>query len=294
MNDTFAPTTSHTSQGVLDTTVQPRIASDLGNHRMLSLQLRALALSMAALVACSAFAPLLTKIRHVSMKTNLDLGEDDASTVNTEKVRDSIEFRPVFYGQDQALIWDILRLAAHAETLEEVQTNPLISVYGNDFGSKPGDIGVVAEEQGSEENINSGVGVSPASKGIPMAAAWVRYLPGTGFATSHLMDGARTNDENREDIQLCLESPELAIACFPEYQGQGLGTKLLSSLLSRVEEETDYPGVCLSCFEDNAAAMKLYHRCGFLKISGSQYTNDDAVGPTTWTLLHRFDQKRRT
>ncbi len=54
--------------------------------------------------------------------------------------------------------------------------------------------------------------------------------------------------------------PELSIAVLAKYRGQGIGTKLLTKLLSQVKNQ--YSAVSLSVSPKNPA-FRLYHRFGF-------------------------------
>ena len=62
------------------------------------------------------------------------------------------------------------------------------------------------------------------------------------------------------------DTPELSIAMLPEYRGQGIGTQLLTRLLSQVKSL--YSTVSLSVSSDNPA-WHLYDRLGFEIVSQS-------------------------
>jgi ribosomal protein S18 acetylase RimI-like enzyme len=76
--------------------------------------------------------------------------------------------------------------------------DPAIVKYHRDFGSRPGDVGVVALDDA----------------GRRLGAAWVRLVEGYGFVDR--------------------ETPELGIAVVDGVRGQGIGTALLEELLARV------------------------------------------------------------
>jgi ribosomal protein S18 acetylase RimI-like enzyme len=59
------------------------------------------------------------------------------------------------------------------------------------------------------------------------------------------------------------ETPELAIAVWPQVIGQGVGSALLSSLIGRVQAEI--PAIVLTVRNDNPA-KKLYEQFGFAVI----------------------------
>ena len=75
--------------------------------------------------------------------------------------------------------------------------------------------------------------------------------------------------------------PELAVACSPPYRGQGLGSQLLLSLITRLKEMNEKGGLVLSCRTENNA-LRLYERLGFEIVPGSLKTN--RVGGTSVTM----------
>jgi ribosomal protein S18 acetylase RimI-like enzyme len=102
--------------------------------------------------------------------------------------------------------------------------DPQIVVYIKDFGTKLGDLGVVAEQNGQV-----------------VGAAWTRIIPAHG----HIND----------------ETPELAISILPEFRGYGIGTKLLKKLFV-VLRGNGYERTSLSVQKDNPA-VRLYKRLGY-------------------------------
>lgn len=184
----------------------------------------------------------------------------------------AMQYRLLQKDSDQEIVWKILMNAAHERDLEEVKSNSLLQPYAQSFGSRKGDIGVVATAESPSDNSED------SSTQRVAGAAWVRLLPEHGFATSVLDDPAAVH-----------HMPELAIACLPEYRGQGIGSRLLRELLRAVKEEgsSDYPGVCLSCREGNPA-MRLYERMGFSVVPGSTTTN--RTGGTSVTMKIIFDE----
>ncbi|MDR1800490.1 MAG: GNAT family N-acetyltransferase [Lachnospiraceae bacterium] len=101
---------------------------------------------------------------------------------------------------------------------------PEIFVYIKDFGTKRGDIGVVAEQ--NEQLIG---------------AAWTRIIPAYGHVDS--------------------ETPELAISLLPEFRGYGIGTKLIKKLFTVLREQ-GYSQTSLSVQKDNPAVC-FYQRSGY-------------------------------
>ena len=106
--------------------------------------------------------------------------------------------------------------------------NPEIFIYIDDFGTKPGDIGVVATQ----------------NRQI-IGAAWTRIIPAFG----HI-------DDN---------TPELAISIFPEFRGFGIGTKLMHKLFDELREN-GYKQTSLSVNKENPA-VRFYQRLGYEVLS---------------------------
>ena len=74
-----------------------------------------------------------------------------------------------------------------------------------------------------------------------IGAAWVRLIEGYGFVDP--------------------QTPELSIAILPGYQGQGIGTQLMTALFDITDRQ--YPQISLSVSENNPA-RRLYERLGFM------------------------------
>ncbi|MCA1698875.1 MAG: GNAT family N-acetyltransferase [Actinobacteria bacterium] len=62
--------------------------------------------------------------------------------------------------------------------------------------------------------------------------------------------------------------PEVLIAVDPDRRGQGVGRTLMEALIICTEEAGE-PGLCLSVSDQNADAVRLYERVGFVAISDS-------------------------
>jgi GNAT superfamily N-acetyltransferase len=111
--------------------------------------------------------------------------------------------------------------------LETALAKPELARYVEGFG-RPGDFGIVAEENGH-----------------PLGAAWWRSFradsPGYGFV-----------DE---------ATPEISIAVLPDYRGAGIGTALLQAI-ECAGRERGIGRLSLSVERDNPAAA-LYGRRGF-------------------------------
>ena len=110
---------------------------------------------------------------------------------------------------------------------ELVLEHELVVIYHRGWG-RPGDAGVVAEEDGK-----------------PVGAAWYRLFTqedaGFGFV-----------DE---------QTPELAIAVVPSKRGHGIGDELLQELIAKARD-AGYQRLSLSV-EPGNPARKLYERHGF-------------------------------
>ena len=129
---------------------------------------------------------------------------------------------------DEALLREMLYLAIYVPPGQpplprSVLDDPAIARYVEAWGSHPSDRGLIA-----------------MGNGVAVGAAWLRRFPaaspGYGFVEESI--------------------PELSIAVLPEYQRQGIGSRLIAELLR------DTPAVSLSCDPVNPA-WKLYLRFGF-------------------------------
>jgi len=107
----------------------------------------------------------------------------------------------------------------------EVIFDPEIYIYVDDFGSKPGDCGVIAER---DDKI--------------IGMAWTRIIPAYG----HLDD----------------DMPELAISVLPEFRGQNIGTQLMERLFVLLFER-GYKRTSLSVQKNNPA-VRFYQRLGYV------------------------------
>ena len=106
----------------------------------------------------------------------------------------------------------------------DIINKPEIFIYIKDFGAKPGDQGVVAEQNGQV-----------------IGAAWTRIMPAYG----HIDD----------------DTPELAISILPEFRAYGTGTKLMKKLFG-VLRGNGYRQTSLSVQKNNPA-VRFYKRLGY-------------------------------
>ena len=155
--------------------------------------------------------------------------------------------------EDEPLLWLILMYAAHETSLEAVHQSPALVRYLQNWG-RVGDRGWVAE-------VRSEV----------VGAAWVRCWPGSDKGYGYVAD----------------DVPELAIAVVPEYQGLGIGTRLLTAIKQDVQQN-HYAAMSLSVRADNPA-MQLYKRFGFVPMENSSVPN--RVGGTSLIMLCEFSSQ---
>ena len=112
----------------------------------------------------------------------------------------------------------------------DIINEPEIFVYIKDFGTQPGDLGVVAEQNGQI-----------------IGAAWTRIITAYGHIDR--------------------DTPELAISMLPEFRGYGTGTRLMKKLFE-VLRQNGYKQTSLSVQKDNPA-VRFYQRLGY-KTSGER------------------------
>lgn len=157
--------------------------------------------------------------------------------------------RPVT-DSDEDILWHMLFYASHANEdleadVESIRSNPDLRRYVSGWGRR-GDLGMVVEQD---------------SRAV--GAAWLRLFVGDERANPTFVDDC---------------TPELALAVLPGYEGRGIGTRMLTLLLSQADER--YPAVTLSVRRDNPA-LRLYERFGFQRIG--MITN--RVGGQSYKLL---------
>jgi precorrin-4/cobalt-precorrin-4 C11-methyltransferase len=147
---------------------------------------------------------------------------------------------------DQAIIWEMLRYAAHESSVAAVKEQPALARYAIDWG-RVGDIGYVATVAGK-----------------PVGAAWLRLWTG----------------EERGFGFVAAEIPELAIAVLPDYRGRGIGTRLLNQVLTMAKDQ--FTAVSLSVRSDNPV-VQLYERMGFVRVDNSEVVN--STGGSSFSMV---------
>ena len=106
----------------------------------------------------------------------------------------------------------------------DIVERPELRIYYDDFGSGPADLCLVAETQGHVAG-----------------AVWTRIM----------------NDYGHVDE----ETPSFAISLLPEYRGQGIGTRLMRSMLSLLKEQ-GFRQASLAVQKANYA-VRMYRNVGF-------------------------------
>ena len=117
---------------------------------------------------------------------------------------------------------------------------PELQVYIAHFGTGLDDHCFVAEQDGAL-----------------LGAVWVRNMQDYGFVDCTM--------------------PSLAIALYPAYRTQGLGTALLKKMLAFLQSK-GYPGVSLSVQKENPAS-RLYLSLGFVVVKETE---------EEWVMVHTF------
>ena len=106
---------------------------------------------------------------------------------------------------------------------EEIE-KPTLRVYIDNFGEKPDDYCLCAEENGTV-----------------VGAVWVRIIPGFGSVDDH--------------------TPEFAISLLPEARGKGIGTELMRAMIRRLKV-CGYEKTSLAVQKANYA-LRMYKKVGF-------------------------------
>ncbi len=152
--------------------------------------------------------------------------------------------------EDEAIVWEMLRYAAHEPSLESIQKQPSLACYASGWG-RVGDVGCVAESD-------------TASVGAAWLRLWLEEEKGFCYVSDTI--------------------PELAIAVLPDYRGQGIGTQLLMQVLEVAKGH--FGTVSLSVRADNPV-VKLYERAGFIKVPGSEVVN--RIGEVSFNMVREFE-----
>ncbi|MGB8360057.1 MAG: GNAT family N-acetyltransferase [Acidimicrobiia bacterium] len=138
--------------------------------------------------------------------------------------------------EDVDFLWRMLYFASHSN---------------DEPGIRPGDIRSDPELVGYIEGWKTAghFGVIAEVDGMPVGAAWLRAPAGGGDSNPVFVD---------ED------TPELAVAVEPGFEGRGIGSTMIRDLFADVIGE--FPAVVLSARAENPA-VRLYERLGFATVS---------------------------
>jgi ribosomal protein S18 acetylase RimI-like enzyme len=150
---------------------------------------------------------------------------------------------------DESIVWEMLTYAAQQPSIASTRELSFLARYAENWG-RAGDLGYVA-----------------ISNQIPLGAAWLRLWVGEDKGFGYVSD----------------EIPELGFAVSPDYRGCGIGTQLLTQVLSMAREK--FAAVSLSVRSDNPV-IRLYELSGFVKVAGSEHPNRAAT--TSFTMLCKF------
>ncbi len=149
--------------------------------------------------------------------------------------------------QDQNTLWDALYIALWDAPDEPRRprsclSDPGIAVYASEWGTRELDFGLK----------------SVTNDGIVSGMIWSRLIPNRA--------GAYWDDR----------TPQLGLAVFPDYQGQGLGRQLMHAYWEAAA--VLQPGVSLGVHPKNEVALGLYQAFGFETF---------ATGPKGYLHRHR-------
>jgi GNAT superfamily N-acetyltransferase len=97
------------------------------------------------------------------------------------------------------------------------------------------------------------IGIVATIDGRPIAAAWCRVLPASEPGYGYVDD----------------QTPELSIGVERDWRGRGIGTLLLRALL-REAARAGHRAISLSVSAENAAALRLYRKLGFVVVGGDE------------------------
>jgi GNAT superfamily N-acetyltransferase len=146
---------------------------------------------------------------------------------------DAISLRPIVLS-DEPFLWEMLYLALYVPEGKppfprEILHEPDIACYVRGWG-RPGDWGLLAWDGDR-----------------PVGAIWLRLWSGDEKGYGYVSPAI----------------PELSIALLPKYRNQGLGTRMIKTVISMAQEL--YTGLSLSVVGGSPARL-LYERLGFCKV----------------------------
>lgn len=160
-----------------------------------------------------------------------------------EEVIILIKIRPI-QESDESFLWDMLfemiYLPEDVEKSRDLLNYPDIYIYLDGFGQRNGDTGFVAEDENNQL----------------IGAAWFRLFDAMNKGYGYIND----------------QTPELCIAVIEKCRGNGIGTRLLKTLIE-IAKWDGYASISLSVDSRNPA-NKLYQKMGFepVKVIGTSWT----------------------
>jgi ribosomal protein S18 acetylase RimI-like enzyme len=138
--------------------------------------------------------------------------------------------------QDEPVLWLMLTFAAWMgsggeEQIAHARSDPYLSDYVSEWGTRRGDLGVIARDEFGEA----------------LGAAWLRL-----------------SSAERPYKLGNMQVPELAMAVIPQARRRGVGSALMKRLIDLASP--CYPRIALSVREENPAVL-FYSRLGFREVS---------------------------
>ncbi|BAT54843.1 GCN5-related N-acetyltransferase [Nostoc sp. NIES-3756] len=153
--------------------------------------------------------------------------------------------------QDEPFLWQMLYEAAHlAEegnlTVQDAMNHPELLKYVENWGL-PGDMGFAATLVDSD---------------VSVGAAWLRLFTKDNQGYGYI-------DDQTPELAMAFRPAKLN-ATLPQYRNQGIGTKLITHLITAAK--VVYPAIALSSRKSNPA-LRLYQRLGWQIVPGSETVN---------------------
>lgn len=147
----------------------------------------------------------------------------------------------------------MLAIAAYEDSVDAARKVPYLRKWVDDW-NPPQDLGYLAWAE--DRNVG---------------AVWTRQF-----------------DADEPDLPIYIDpyTPELAIACRPEFQGRGIGTKLISTICQRARKR-GWNGLCLTVREGNPA-IALYRRIGFMRLK--EFDRRNRTGSLSLGMHLAFDR----
>lgn len=218
------------------------------------------------------------------MQRSIENGPDDeynfhatavTTTVTTTALRSHnfiLEAIPV--GENAAsVLWEFLRIAAHEDTIETVQSNPNLARYVADYNPHQ-DFGFIAR-------------IGPEPVGAIWTRLWNKDPTASTSTTSTTSSTTSRRRTNRGFAFVSETIPELALAVKTEYQQRGIGAALLQRLLDEASSRRTLPGVSLSVRDTNTVALRMYQNAGFQHV----WSSPNRTGSQSYAMIKLLDER---